>query len=260
MKNIIQSLWIGNKIGAFEELSIKSFLKHKQIYKLYCYDTIQNLPDGVQVEDANEILPFDKIPEFYKKNLRDSYAAISDLFRYLLLYKKGNFWVDTDIVCLKPFDFQQDIVFCRESYTTIGTAVLKFPAKNTITKAMVDLAMNPLRYGNIIKRKRLSTKFKKLSNKLNIKDLEWGSIAGPLALTRILKENNLFENALPFNYFYPISFYNWDSIFDSSFPISFVSDEKCYAIHLWNQISSEYLRNPNSNIKSIYNYLHEEYC
>ena len=127
MSNIIQSLWIGKPLSKLEQLSIKSFIDNGHEYHLYVYDNIQNIPEGTIIKDANEILNKDEI--FYYKN--GSVSAFSNLFRFTLLYKKGGYWADTDLICTKPFHFKQDFVISSEpnnTYlnTTINAGLLKF--------------------------------------------------------------------------------------------------------------------------------------
>ena len=110
MSHIIQSLWIGEPLSKLEQLSIKSFIDNGHEYHLYVYDNIGNIPNGTIVKNANEILNKSEI--FYYKN--GSVSAFSNLFRFTLLYKKGGYWVDTDLICTKPFLFEQDFVISCE--------------------------------------------------------------------------------------------------------------------------------------------------
>ena len=101
MSNIIQSLWIGGTLSKMEQLSAKSFIDHGHTYHLYTYGETNNIPEGVIVKDGNEILPENEI--FRYKN--GSVSAFSNYFRFMLLYKKGGYWADTDLICVKPFKF-----------------------------------------------------------------------------------------------------------------------------------------------------------
>ena len=96
---IVQSLWIGDSLSKLEQLCIKSFLAHNYDYHLYVYQNIEGIPEGTSIKDGNEIL--DKSEIYQYKN--GSYSAFSNMFRFRLLFLKGGFWVDTDLVCLKLF-------------------------------------------------------------------------------------------------------------------------------------------------------------
>ena len=58
---VIHGLWIGAHLSRMEDLSIRSFLAHGHEYHLYTYGRIDNVPDGVVIMDANEIISADKI-------------------------------------------------------------------------------------------------------------------------------------------------------------------------------------------------------
>src|SRR5258708_21072872 len=107
----VQSLWIGDRLSAMEKLAIKSFLCQGQAFHLYVYQQPESIPEGTTVRDANEILPAASI---FKYSGHESYAGFSDYFRFKLLLERGGWWVDTDVVCLKPFRFPSEYVFASE--------------------------------------------------------------------------------------------------------------------------------------------------
>ncbi len=57
MSNIIQSLWIGKELSKIEQLCIASFIYHGCVFHLYTYEKVANVPAGVVLMDANEIIP-----------------------------------------------------------------------------------------------------------------------------------------------------------------------------------------------------------
>ena len=105
-----------------EQLSIASFLRHGHEFHLYTYGDVSGIPDGTQVRDANEIVP-EKDVFIYRNG---NYAIFADWFRWALLFEKGNYWVDTDVVCLKPFVFDANPIFGLENETSACNAVLGF--------------------------------------------------------------------------------------------------------------------------------------
>lgn len=90
------SFWHGRPLSKIEILSMSSFLYYGHEFHLYTYDKYKDLPDGVILHDANEILDRSEIFEF-----ENSYAMFADIFRYKLLRKNNDFcWVDLDCICL----------------------------------------------------------------------------------------------------------------------------------------------------------------
>ena len=140
MSNIIQSLWIGNKLTKMEQLSIKSFLQNGYTYHLYTYNNVKNVPTGTIIKDGNEIISKHQI--FTYQN--GSYAAFSNLFRFTLLYQKGGYWADTDLICIKPFNFTREYVFVSEpskdyKKSLPTSCLIKLPKKNKVSLRAVNL-------------------------------------------------------------------------------------------------------------------------
>ena len=124
----MQSLWIGKPLSKLEQLCFKSFLDNGHTVHLYVYDNISNVPSGVIIKDANEIL--DKSEIYRYKN--GSVSAFSNLFRFTLLYKKGGYWIDADLLCVRPIKLNQDYVFSSEpdeeyKITRINAGLIKLP-------------------------------------------------------------------------------------------------------------------------------------
>jgi hypothetical protein len=229
---IIQSLWVGEQLSKVEQLSIQSFIAHGHPYHLYCYSPIKHIPKGALIKDANEILPREKI--FVSRH--GSYAAFADYFRWQLLYQKGNYWADTDIICIKPIDLEDEIIFGKESANTVSPAFMRFPPGHTISEQMVEACLNPNRIyqGDSFKTKR--KKVKRRLKRHGLADAGWGEVAGPDGFTKNIHRNGLFNRAKPFTFFYPIAYSNWDSIFDDTFKEDSVFFKSTYTIHLWNEM------------------------
>jgi hypothetical protein len=102
----IQMLWIG-ELSKLERMALASFVANGHIVHLYAYDELAGVPAGVQVIDAREILPEERIFRYGPEAGagEGSLANFANLFRYKLLYERGGWWVDADVVCLRPFDF-----------------------------------------------------------------------------------------------------------------------------------------------------------
>ena len=120
------SFWYGNELSAVEWVCLNSFIEHGHKIRLFCYDPIK-VPHGVSVADASEITGKDEIFLF-----NGSVSAFSNLFRYKLMSKYGEWWVDSDVYCLTD-----DIPECRYAWAhqdldLINGAVLKFPQNDPV--------------------------------------------------------------------------------------------------------------------------------
>ena len=206
----VNSLWIGKSLTALEQMCLSSHIHHGHKFNLWCYNHISNVPDGVEMKDAREILPEDEVFAYAVGEGKGSYSAFSNFFRYKLLLDRGGWWVDMDVCCLKPFFMIQDRVFASERTKNGGriatTCVIKTPPDD---KVMLYCCQSCYRIDKRI--------------------VEWGEI-GPRLLDRTV--NNLYAevDVLSVDTFCPIDWFDTNRFFeDKPIPDS-------YAIHLWNEM------------------------
>lgn len=125
---LFRSFWYGEPLSPYQQLCLKSFVDHGHEFILYCYDYF-DVPRGVELRDANEFFPRDRV-FFYRRGFdAGSVAVFSDLFRFRMLHGCGGWWVDADVVCMSHEVPSSDIVFAFEDKTrgSVGSAVLKLP-------------------------------------------------------------------------------------------------------------------------------------
>lgn len=215
---LVQTLWIDSVLGEHQKVCLKSFLDRKVEVHLYSYQTqIGNLPKGIRVMDANLIL--DRKLIFRDKF--NSYATFSDWFRIKLLFDRGGWWVDSDMLCIKPFDFDCPYVFATE-YEVLGqnkntvhicNCVLKMPSSSDIGAAILE----------------------HITRQLSIvpgSNIEWTEIGAQL-LTTELVGRNMLEYAVNPEVFCPFGFTEFKSIFTQ--PTKKIK-ESTFGIHLWNKM------------------------
>lgn len=102
----INFLWIGDHLNKMCQLTLKSFLDFDHKVVLWTYSKhLKNLPSGVIVNNANEILDESKM--FSYQGMGDcrlgSVGGFSDIFRYYVLQKIGGWYCDMDVTCLDNF-------------------------------------------------------------------------------------------------------------------------------------------------------------
>ena len=236
MNEIVQGLWIGSQLSRMEQLSISSFLKSGHEYHLYIYDDVKNIPQGTVVKNGGEILPASLVFQ-YKEH--KSYSGFSNLFRYKLLLEKGGWWVDSDLVCLKPFDFVEDYVFSSEQacgQQLINCGAIKAPAGSDVLAFAWDTA-----------RGKDPTK------------LVWGEI-GPKLLGQAVREFSLERYVQPCDVFCPIGYADWADILDPAATKDFGGTT--YAVHLWNEFWRRNGQNKNKRYdpKCLYEKLNRAFC
>jgi len=218
-----------------EQLTMCSYIKEGHPFHLYTYTDIEGVPDGVIIKDANTILKEDNI--FLSHN---SYAHFADWFRWKMLEKLGGYWVDMDLVCTKPFDFNDEIIFGMEEHNSAAIGALRFPSNHILVSSMVKRCENP---NSIEPSDSLRIKLRKYKRKFlmgnKISNTKWGETGGPWGFNRVLQMYNLRELGKPYTYFYPVHSSHWKHIFDETF----ANDDKLFfdthAIHMWNEMTKK---------------------
>ncbi|MFT6210340.1 MAG: hypothetical protein ACJAYA_001076 [Bacteroidia bacterium] len=129
---VINSLWIGTELSILEQLTLRSFVYHGHKFCLWIYDDLTTeIPEGICIMDANEIIPKTEIFSYKNSNQfghgKGSVAGFSDIFRYKLLYEKGGWWVDMDVTCLKPFNKTRPYYFRAHHELEMVGNVMKCP-------------------------------------------------------------------------------------------------------------------------------------
>jgi hypothetical protein len=108
----INSLWIGDKLRDFENITILSHLAHGHKFNLWTYNYIDGVPDRTTLCNASEIVPRRVYEKWFKSETsRHSRQTFSNYFRYNLIYKYGDWWLDMDCVCVRHIDLVGEYVF-----------------------------------------------------------------------------------------------------------------------------------------------------
>lgn len=209
MNKIIQGLWVGPELSVMEQLSLASFLQNGHEYHLYVYDEPKHIPEGVMVKDANEILPATSIFQYQHS---PSYAGFANFFRYKLVLERGGWWADTDIVCLRPFDFPEPYVFSSEisqGVEVVTSGIFKCPAQSEVMAYAWGVCQTK-----------------------DPKKLIWGE-TGPKLMGEAVKKYSLEKYGKPSRVFCPLGFFDWHKVLEPGEEI--VLDQSTYALHLWNE-------------------------
>ena len=124
----LNSLWIGEQLGYLEKLTLASALSVGHLFIIYSYtaEKLRGVPNGVEVRDANEVVPYQALAHYFEGG---SAALGTDFFRYAMQAKGLGAWVDLDLYFIRPIDFDDDYLFGWEHRTSINGAVLRLPRK-----------------------------------------------------------------------------------------------------------------------------------
>ena len=136
----VRCFWHGSQLGPYQLMGMRSFVDQGHRVELFTYDPAIVVPGWIVRRDANEIWPTDRILTYQKDLGRGSFALHSNLFRYAMLHRLGGWWVDNDVVLLRPELPASDIFFCLEPVAPMRAtfSVLKFPAGHPALSECVD--------------------------------------------------------------------------------------------------------------------------
>lgn len=209
----VQSFWFGGELSPYEGLSLKSFLNHGFEFHLYSYENTLQVPPGVILKNANEIIPQTRAFSLESGVAQGSWSIFSDIFRYQLLFHRGGWWVDTDVVCMKE-DFPSEEIVCGlEMDGKINNAIMRFPKGHP---AMRDCA--------------------KIADQIG-QNGTWGD-TGPTLLTEIIRKHDLERFAKPKQSFYEISWSEIELLYDPKAKDDLVlRTDNALTIHLWNEMT-----------------------
>jgi mannosyltransferase OCH1-like enzyme len=231
---IIQGLWIGAELSTMEQLSIASFLAHGHEYHLYTYEPVKNVPDGVVIREAEEILPRSRA---FQYSQHQTWSGFANFFRYKLLLERGGWWADTDLVCIKPFDFADGYVISSEfsvgrQMPNIGA--VKSPPGAEIMSYMWDVCQTK-----------------------DPAKLVWGE-TGPELMEQAVEKFGMQRYVKPWKVFCPIGFRDWTRVLDPEPPLV---DAESYGIHLWHEMwrAGHQDKDIHYHPDSLYEKLRKEY-
>lgn len=234
----IRGLWIGSSLSEFEILSIRSFQRVGHAFRLFVYDEVDGVPAGVTVEDGSNVLSRTLLEPFLHP--KASLAKFADWFRWQLLATRGGYWVDLDMVCLRPFSFDQELIYGYQQGQLPQVAVLRFPAGHRIPVRMADLSANP---HQTLSSDPATRKFRKAWHRIRRADrtrVRWGEGGGNDSFAQVLKEEGLEGAGLPFTVFYPIHHVHWEAIYDGTLVHDLIPFRETRGLHLWNEMVRRY--------------------
>lgn len=228
----ISMFWHGPALSRLERLCLTSFAAHGHAVHLYVYQEPAGVPAGVDLSEASNVLPRSMLDTHLASR---PIALFADRFRYALLEQHGGLWVDTDVVCLKPFAYSQSELFGWQDERAINNAVLGLPARHTLAAWMRRICERPYAFRPYddfkTRRRKLMARWLGMTSKE-----QWGA-TGPQGFTQAARHLGHADKALPFWHFYAVHYLNWRTVFDSSLAENPTLLDASYGLHLWNEMA-----------------------
>jgi hypothetical protein len=227
------ALWIGPELGPMHAACLRSFGLAGARIKLYVYDRPTDVPENVELADANRILKSSRI---FRHKASNSFAVFCDLFRYHLLRSTPEIYVDCDIYCLKPIRYA-DYIFGMEDENLIANGVLRIPPDSDLLKKMIHVASSPIVFPPWIGRRPAVKAIWRnmLGDGPTARHLPWGA-TGPNALTHYARQFGLMKHASPPTRFYPVGWQEVAKLFDPGLKLADVITGETDFVHLSNEV------------------------
>lgn len=224
------AIWIGPELGPLHAACLRSFLQHGHRVVLHCYKCPEDTPRGVEIADANELLPESRIIRHRKTG---SPSLFTNLLRYEILGTNLGLYVDCDVFCIRPIA-DADYIFGWENLNSINGAVLKLPPECPALTALRSIKDTP-NYVPPWHKPRKPRRLEWLRGRaptVSLEDLPWGSV-GPRALTYYAKLHGIDRFASPIDRFYPLHWSHVGQLFDSALSLKDLTTHRTDALHLY---------------------------
>ena len=229
----LNTLWIGPKLSAIHLACLLSAVRAGHKVRLFCYSSPENLPAEIEIADAEEVLPQ---TEIMRHRSSGSPSLSSNRFRYLLFEKELGPWIDTDVFVLKPLTSRDGYMMAWQDDELIGSAVLRLP-RGKLTDFLCDFTSqsHPIPFWYPALHRRWLQLRKAAGFPVAAGDYRWG-IYGPHLLTNSVCRYNLEASAQPPSVYYPVSWRDADSLYESGGDIAGALPDSTEAVHLWHHM------------------------
>jgi hypothetical protein len=236
------SFWTGSGLGYVERLCLASMLATGHSVDVYSYDTALELPPGIALKLAEDILPHSSTRAIESGN----WALTADIFRYAALKKRAGIWVDMDALVVRPLDGMGEYLFGWQDADVINNAVMNLPPDSECLDKLIELSRSRVVVGPhwSLKHKAFQHAMGLVGRQKPIEQLEWGVI-GPFALTHYVLASGLRHHCQAVDVFYPVHPNDASDLFlaDAATVESRITSST-RAVHLWNDLISELKRSP----------------
>lgn len=227
----INSLWVGERLGFIERLCVQSALATGHGFRLFSYepDKLKSVPTGVELRDAADIMPREKLISYADTG---SVALGANFWRYHLLSKGFSPWCDMDLLFLRHFP-NDDYVFGWEHAGWINNAVMAAPADSPFVRDLLDVPTPNKRPPWFGPRRSLLFHLRRFrEGYLGFEDMPWGTYSSGL-VTYLVKKHRLTRTAKAPAAFYPVTWADAHTLYGPAERVERLIKPETIAVHLW---------------------------
>ena len=211
----VASLWIGTRLHYLNQLCLLSHVQQGHPTTLYCTDKVTNVPDGVIVKPATDIMKIDM-----DIVAQTSESFLSNVFRYKMIEA-------TD---------EMDAIFAGHGMRgALNCGVVYIPPKGELIKQLLDYYDNlpdAPPWFNKNTRKKLDKQPTSLPHAVRIYNAERTAF-GPQAFTWFAQQTGDYEKALTPDFLYPVPFQLNDVFYDPYGRVEGHFTDNTLSVHLY---------------------------
>ncbi len=227
----VASLWIGTRLHYLNQICLLSHVQQGHPTTLYCTDTVENVPDGVTVKPAGEIMAIDRdLVE------RTSASFLSNVFRYKMIRDTGAVWIDCDAFCHRPFPDEMTHIFAGHGFRgALNCGVVLIPQTGDLMDKLLDYYENlpdAPPWFNKNQRRKLDRQPEDMPHAARIYAAERTAF-GPQAFTHFAKETGDYEQAMTHDVLYPVPFQLNDVFYDPHGRVEGHFTDQTLSVHLY---------------------------
>jgi hypothetical protein len=245
----VASLWIGDRLHYINQLCLKSHLAMGHPVTLYTMGPVANVPEGVEIRPAEEIIAVDETLLALTKP-----AFVANVFRIKMIRKTGAIWVDCDAFCHRPFPEDLDYVFGLHGMSgALNNGVVGFPPESRIVDLLLDFFDNPPDYPGWWgkrQRRKMDEIDRSIPQAARIFEVERTAF-GPQALTWCAQQAGVFDKAMSVDCLYPVPFQLNDVFFDPHSNVEGHFTDATLSVHIYTNATRPWWRK-NPPLKGSY--------
>ncbi|WP_082992824.1 hypothetical protein [Erythrobacter sp. QSSC1-22B] len=228
----LHSLWVGPRLGYLERLCLASAAAAGHRLTLWSYkpDQLDGVPEGTQLRNAADIMPFERLLRYRDTG---SVALGANLWRIELLAAGLGCWVDMDFIFLRPLAFDKPYIFGWEHENWINNAVLYAPKGSQMVRDLQEIPKanrRPPWWGPKRSMEFYWRRFRE--GRMDLEDYPWGTFSAGL-VTHVVKKNQLQNYSQPPEVFYPVRWSEARLLYGPTEGIEQKLTSETRAVHMW---------------------------
>lgn len=246
----ICTFWYGRRLRMIDRVCLASMVRCGMRVKLYSYDEVENLPSGVERREAHPFLSLDVFRRLHPRGI-DGVAIqqFSDIFRIMLMKHGQGFWLDTDVLLLKPFDFAANEPYvARENRCRVGVSAMYFPRNHpVIGEFEAYLAGNEVLPSWLGLRRGVLRPALYRAMGRDVCPVSIGiTVFGNDGISRLARKYGFFSRAAPQSHFYALVGEQTEQFYEPDFDFRSLFRDDVYGLHVHRKEASSAPPRPGS--------------